>query len=142
MCFVVELALARPNWQAMLGGVAPDGDLLRDAGMVWLAAGILGATVMPHNLYLHSTLVNRHAPDGDDASIANALRRVNYDTFGSLSFAFVINAALLAVSLFGPRGSNQLLVASQVVPCLQLPLAVLPLVRKASRARRMGSPGA
>src|SRR5579864_1671017 len=82
----------------MPGGVAPDGALLRDAGMVWLTAGILGATVMPHNLYLHSTLVNRHAPDGDDASIANALRRVNYDTFGSLSFAFVINAALLAVS--------------------------------------------
>jgi len=61
-CFVVELALARPAWHAALAGLAPPKELLRDAGMIWLAAGILGATVMPHNLYLHSALVKEHAP--------------------------------------------------------------------------------
>jgi manganese transport protein len=226
LCFVVELALARPDWHAALAGVVPRAELLRNAGMVWLSAGILGATVMPHNLYLHSALVKRHAPHGDDAGIANALRGVNYDTFGSLSLAFVINAALLivaaavfhasghrdvtdladahrliapivgthwaailfaaallacglsatvtgtlagqavmegflqlrlprwqralltrslamgpalvAVALFGPHGSNQLLVASQVVLSLQLPLAVVPLIRYASDPALMG----
>ena len=61
-CFVVELALARPVWHEALAGLAPPKELLRDAGMIWLAAGILGATVMPHNLYLHSALVKDHAP--------------------------------------------------------------------------------
>jgi manganese transport protein len=56
-CFIVELALAHPVWGDALRGLAPQPALLRDAGMLWLAAGILGATVMPHNLYLHSVLV-------------------------------------------------------------------------------------
>lgn len=225
LCFVIELALARPDWHAALTGVAPSVELLRNAGMVWLAAGIVGATVMPHNLYLHSSLVKHHAPDGSDAQIRAALQVVNVDTFGSLTFAFVINAALLivaaavfytsghrnvtdladahrliaplvgsrwaailfaaallacglsatvtgtlagqavmegflritlprwqralltralaigpalfAVALFGPHGSNQLLVASQVVLSLQLPLAVVPLIRYASDRRLM-----
>jgi manganese transport protein len=180
---------------------------------------------MPHNLYLHSTLVKESAPSGDDAEIARVLRSVNVGTFSALSVAFLINAALLivsaavfhahghhditdladahaliaplvgshwagilfaaallacgmnatvtgtlagqavmegflnlsmprwqralltralaigpalvAVALFGEHGSNQLLVASQVVLSLQLPLAVVPLVRFASDARLM-----
>ncbi|MFM0226682.1 Nramp family divalent metal transporter [Paraburkholderia dipogonis] len=225
LCFVVQLALARPDWHAALAGTVPSVELLRNAGMVWLAAGIVGATVMPHNLYLHSALVKHHAPDGSDAQIKVALHVVNLDTFGSLSFAFVINAALLivaaavfyvsghrdvtdladahrliaplvgthwagilfaaallacglsatvtgtlagqavmegflrirlprwqralltralaigpalfAVALFGQHGSNQLLVASQVVLSLQLPLAVVPLIRFTSDAALM-----
>jgi manganese transport protein len=225
LCFVVQLALARPDWHAALAGTVPSVELLRNAGMVWLAAGIVGATVMPHNLYLHSALVKHHAPDGSDAQIKVALHLVNLDTFGSLSFAFVINAALLivaaavfyvsghrdvtdladahrliaplvgtrwagilfaaallacglsatvtgtlagqavmegflrirlprwqralltralaigpalfAVALFGQHGSNQLLVASQVVLSLQLPLAVVPLIRFTSDAALM-----
>lgn len=225
LCFVIELALARPDWHAALAGTAPDIELLRNAGMVWLAAGIVGATVMPHNLYLHSALVKHHAPEGSDAEIKAALQVVNLDTFGSLSFACVINAALLivaaavfyasghrdvtdladahrllapllgthwagilfaaallacglsatvtgtlagqavmegflrirlprwkralltrglaigpalfAVALFGQHGSNQLLVASQVVLSLQLPLAVVPLIRYTSDASLM-----
>ena len=225
LCFVVQLALARPDWHAALAGTMPSVELLRNAGMVWLAAGIVGATVMPHNLYLHSALVKHHAPDGSDAQIRAALHVVNLDTFGSLSFAFVINAALLivaaavfyvsghrdvtdladahrliaplvgthwagilfaaallacglsatvtgtlagqavmegflrirlprwqralltrtlaigpalcAVAMFGQHGSNQLLVASQVVLSLQLPLAVVPLIRYTSDAALM-----
>ncbi|MFS2168490.1 divalent metal cation transporter, partial [Variovorax sp. Varisp62] len=69
LCFVIELALARPDWHAALAGTAPSGALVRNAGMLWLAAGIVGATVMPHNLYLHSSLVKHHAPDHSDAQI-------------------------------------------------------------------------
>jgi manganese transport protein len=98
LCFVIELALARPDWHAALAGTAPSPELLRNAGMLWLAAGIVGATVMPHNLYLHSSLVKHHAPDNSDAQIKAALHVVNIDTIGSLLFAFVINAALLIVA--------------------------------------------
>ncbi|MCM2552098.1 Nramp family divalent metal transporter [Burkholderia glumae] len=244
LCFVAEVALAQPDWAAALGGFAPSAELVRNAGMVWLAAGIVGATVMPHNLYLHSALVKRHAPPAGsarggrrghhgaaarrerDAEIAGTMRGVGFDTFFSLGFAFVVNAALLivaaavfhasghtgvddladahrllaplvgshwasllfaaallacglnatvtgtlagqivmegflelrisptrrailtralaigpalvAVAAFGNHGSAQLLVASQVVLSLQLPLAVIPLVRFAADPALMG----
>jgi manganese transport protein len=225
-CFVVELALAHPVWIDALRGFTPPRELLRDAGMLWLAAGVLGATVMPHNLYLHSALVKDHVPARDDPTIGEALRGVNIDTFASLGLAFVVNASLLivaaavfhtggytqiddladahrliaplvgshwagiafaaallacglnatvtgtlagqavmegflqlkiarwaralltrglaigpalaAVASFGQHGSNTLLVATQVVLSLQLPLAVIPLVRFASDAKLMG----
>lgn len=226
LCFVVQLALARPDWHAALAGMAPTPKLVTDAGMLWLATGIIGATVMPHNLYLHSALVKEHGGTRRSYEIRAALRGVNADTFGSLGFAFIINAALLilaaavfnasghttvtdladaqrliepllghhwagalfaaallacglnstvtgtlagqvvmegflnfkvkawqrtlmtrlvaigpalgAVALFGEHGSNQMLVASQVVLSLQLPLAVIPLVRFAADRPLMG----
>jgi manganese transport protein len=90
LCFVVELALAHPDWADALRGFTPPPALLRDAGMLWLAAGILGATVMPHNLYLHSALVKNHAPNHVDAAIGRALKGVNIDTFASLGLAHLI----------------------------------------------------
>src|SRR5215471_8720696 len=56
-CFAVQIALADPDWGTVLRGLAPSRDLLTDRDMLYLALGILGATVMPHNLYLHSGLV-------------------------------------------------------------------------------------
>ncbi|MGI4861526.1 MAG: Nramp family divalent metal transporter [Janthinobacterium lividum] len=105
-----QLAIAKPAWAPMLIGLVPNLDIVRHAGMLWLAAGILGATVMPHNLYLHSALVKRHAPDGDTREIQQALRGVNVDTLGALSIAFFINAALLAVAaaVFHAAGQTQL----------------------------------
>jgi manganese transport protein len=181
---------------------------------------------MPHNLYLHSSLVRDHGAERDDEAIGDALKGVNIDTFASLAIAFIVNASLLivaaavfhagghaevddladahrliaplvgshwagiafasallacglnatvtgtlagqavmegflnlkvarwaralltrglaigpalaAVSIFGPHGSNSLLVATQVVLSVQLPLAVIPLVRFASDAGLMG----
>jgi len=223
---LAELAIAKPVWHALLAGFVPSTDLIRHAGMLWLAAGILGATIMPHNLYLHSALVKHHAPDGDAQDIATALRGVSADTVGALTFAFLINAALLvlaaavfhaagqtqlddladahrlltplvgngwaaplfatallacglnstvtgtlagqivmegftklrmsawrrvlltrslalgpaliAVAFYGEGGSNRLLVASQVVLSMQLPLAVIPLMLFAQRQSLMG----
>lgn len=236
LCFVAQLAMAQPDWAAVAGGFAPTPELVRDAGMLWLAAGIVGATVMPHNLYLHASLVRKYSPGavhGQPPSpaaapaLVRALRGVSMDTFGSLTFAFLINAALLivaaavfhasgmtdvsdladahrlldpllhsrwasllfaaallacglnstltgtlagqavmegflnlrmsrarralltrglaivpalvAVGIFGQHGSAELLVASQVVLSVSLPLAVLPLIGFASRADLMGA---
>ena len=271
--FAAQLAAAHPNWSAVAQGLLPTADLVRHAGMLWLAAGILGATVMPHNLYLHSALVKRHVHDGvrregprerlasyqrqsdgvgtslrapmapastvsptappmsAHASVApdlidRALRTVGIDTFAALTLAFLINGALLvlaaavfheagwtqindladahrllsplagnswsatlfaaallacglnstvtgtlagqvvmegfmrwrlrewqrtlltralalgpallAVAWYGPQGSNRLLVASQVVLSMQLPLAVIPLMLFAQNRELMG----
>ena len=65
-CFAVQIAMADPNWGAVVRGFAPTTDILRNREMLYLALGILGATVMPHNLYLHSGLVQtRGYGDGD-----------------------------------------------------------------------------
>ena len=220
-----QLALARPDWQAAAAGLVPSPRLASQAGMLWLAAGIVGATVMPHNLYLHAALVKRLPTGRDPRAIDAALTGVGVDAAASLGFAFLVNAALLivaaavfhahgqtriddlrdahrllaplvgnawaaplfagallacglnstvtgtlagqtvmegfvrlrlpmwqralltrslalgpallAAAAFGERGSNALLVASQVVLSLQLPLALVPLVRFASQRRLM-----
>jgi manganese transport protein len=108
LCFFVELMFANPVWRSVLAGFVPNAALVRDSGMVWLAAGILGATVMPHNLYLHSALVKNLAGDGEHQSISDATRGVNIDTFVSLSVAFVVNAALLIVAAAVFHTSGQL----------------------------------
>lgn len=225
-CFVTELTLARPIWSDVLRGFVPSVGVLRDAGMLWLAAGVLGATVMPHNLYLHSALVKHRGLHTERGGLDAALRGVNVDTFASLTLAFAVNASLLivaaavfhmhgytrvsdladaqrliaplvgnhwasiafacallacglnatvtgtlagqavmegflrlkmarwsralmtrtlaigpalaAVASFGEHGTNALLVATQVVLSLQLPLAVVPLIRFASNSHLMG----
>jgi manganese transport protein len=109
LCFVAQLALAKPDWHAALTGFVPSTHLVTSAGMLWLATGIIGATVMPHNLYLHSALVKEHGGERRSSEVRAALRGVNADTFGSLSFAFVINAALLilAAAVFHASGHTQ-----------------------------------
>lgn len=223
---MAQLAMAHPDWGGMLLGLKPTPELVRNAGMLWLSAGILGATVMPHNLYLHSALVKHYGADRSRDEIDLALRSVNLDTIGSLGFAFFINAgllvvaaavfhaagqtrlddladahrlltplvgttwaaplfaaallacglnstvtgtlagqivmegftrlrikdwqralltrglalgpALVAVAIFGDGGSNRLLVASQVVLSMQLPLAMVPLMLFACSREIMG----
>jgi manganese transport protein len=80
---------------------------LARAGMVTLAVGIIGATVMPHNLYLHSALVQTPMTQGDRASKESALRFNTIDTCVSLSLAFLVNAAILilAATVFHGRGA-------------------------------------
>ncbi|WP_375336569.1 divalent metal cation transporter [Caballeronia sp. EK] len=66
--------------------------------MLWLAAGILGATVMLHHLCLHSAPVKEHAPSLDDTMIGRALRGENIDTFAPMGLAFIVNASLLVIA--------------------------------------------
>ncbi len=103
-CFAVEIVLLQPHWPQVLHGFAPHPQTLRDGQQLLLAAGILGATVMPHNLYLHSELVRtRQWPDGA-AMRRLALRFSSLDTVVALSLAMVVNAAILVLAGGGFHG--------------------------------------
>lgn len=108
ICFAFELGLSDPDWQAALSGLAPTTGLLTDPTMLYLALGILGATVMPHNLYLHSALVQTRAIGDDVPAKREAIRYASIDTVIALSFAFFINAAIviLAASVFYANGKT------------------------------------
>ena len=131
-CFAVELLLLRPDWGAVLQGFRPQPAMLRDGEASLLAAGILGATVMPHNLYLHSELVrSRRWPEEGPAQQRRALRYASLDTVVALSFAFLLNAAILVLasgSFHGRLGApvTDLAQAHQLLaPMLGTPLASL-----------------
>jgi manganese transport protein len=110
ICFAFELALANPNWQQALSGLAPTTGLLTDNTMLYLALGILGATVMPHNLYLHSALVQTRAIDNTSMAKREAIRYASMDTVMALSIAFFINASIvvLAASVFHANGKTDI----------------------------------
>ena len=97
-CFAVQLVLAWPNWHAVLQGFVPQMRISTEPGMLYLAIGILGATVMPHNLYLHSSIVQTRRIADDDASRREALRLSTFDALGALTLAFFINAAILTLA--------------------------------------------
>ena len=97
-CFAVEMLLLQPDWIAVLRGFQPHPDTLRDRGQLLIAAGILGATVMPHNLYLHSELVrSRRWPEGPGMA-QRALGFSSLDTVVALSFALLVNVAILVLA--------------------------------------------
>ncbi len=83
---------------------------LRQAGMIYVAIGIIGATVMPHNLYLHSALVQSRNFQRDEASLRKAVRFNTIDTVVALSIAFVINAAILVLAAMVFFGKDSVLV--------------------------------
>ena len=106
VCFAVQLALVGLDWAAFARGLVPRLDAVREPQALLLAIGILGATVMPHNLYLHSSIVQtRHIAD-DEHSRRDAIRLSTVDTVVSLSLALLINAAILtlAASAFHTSG--------------------------------------
>ena len=109
VCFTIEIFLVGPDWRAVAAGLVPRTTLMSDPHAVLLAIGILGATVMPHNLYLHSSIVQSRRVGDDDASVAAAIRLSTFDTVFSLSIAFVVNAAILvlAASAFHATGHGE-----------------------------------
>ncbi|HEX5259270.1 MAG TPA: Nramp family divalent metal transporter [Sphingomicrobium sp.] len=225
-CFAIELALARPDLPAIGLGLMPSAEILRNPAMLYIAIGIVGATVMPHNLYLHSAVVQTRAFGRSDTAKSDAIRFATLDSSIALGAALFINAAILILSaaafhatgrtevggiedayrllspalgagaasalfaiallasgqnstvtatlagqvvmegflrirlpgvqrrmitrglailpaalvagLFGVSGTAKLLLLSQVVLSLQLPFAVVPLVRFTSDRQRMG----
>jgi manganese transport protein len=224
--FGVELWLARPALGAVAPGFVPRLEILQNPDMLYIAIGILGATVMPHNLYLHSSIVQTRKYRDDDESKKEAIRFASIDSAVALMSALFINAAILVmaaavfhgsgyesvadisdayqllspllgtkaasilfavallcsgqnatltgtlagqivmegfinlrlrpwlrrlitrliaiipaiivVSLYGERGSGQLLILSQVILSLQLSFAVFPLVMFTGDAHKMG----
>jgi len=103
VAFFIEILLGKPDWVGIVHGFVPS---LRDATALYISIGILGATVMPHNLYLHSSLVQTRKIGRDSDEIKKTLRWNTIDTSLSLNIAFLINAAILvmAASVFHRNG--------------------------------------
>ncbi len=97
-CFAYEIIASRPDASEVLWGLLPRPEVITDPGMFYIAIGILGATVMPHNLYLHSSIVQTRAFERDDEGKATAIRFGTIDSSVALSLAFFINAAILVLS--------------------------------------------
>jgi manganese transport protein len=226
VCFTIQVTAAAPPVAAMLRGFAPSTEIFTNPEMLYIAIGIIGATVMPHNLYLHSSIVQTRAYERSDEGRRDAIKWATADSTIALMLALFINGAILVVAaatfhksgrgdvadigqafellspllglgiastlfavallasglnstvtatlagqivmegfldlrlpnwarrlltrgvaivpvvivtaLYGERGTGQLLVFSQVVLSMQLPFAVIPLVRFVSDRRKMG----
>ncbi|MDR5759850.1 Nramp family divalent metal transporter [Caballeronia sp. LZ035] len=225
-CFALQIAAAAPPFSDVLRGFVPTPRIVADREMLYVAIGILGATVMPHNLYLHSSIVQTRAYGKSVKARREAIRWATIDSTIALTLALFINAAILIVAaavfhanghedvaeigdafrllspllglgiastlfavallasglnstvtatlagqivmegflrlripnwarrlitraiaivpvivvtaLYGEKGTGQLLVLSQVILSMQLPFAVIPLVRFVSDRRKMG----
>src|SRR5580698_11006199 len=97
-CFAVQIAMADPDWGAVIKGFAPDTDILRNPEKLYLALGILGATVMPHNLYLHSGLVQTRDYGEGVEQKREAIKLATIDSTIALCLALVINASILILA--------------------------------------------
>ncbi|MGO4704133.1 Nramp family divalent metal transporter [Dyella sp. 2RAB6] len=102
-CLAAQLTLARLDWPDVFRGLAPSGEVLHTKGGMWLVVGIIGATVMPHNLFLHSALLTRYAAS-DKRSVSSVLRRAGTDTIICLSFAMLINIGLMLLAAVALQG--------------------------------------
>ncbi|MGQ0527510.1 MAG: Nramp family divalent metal transporter [Alphaproteobacteria bacterium] len=94
-CFAVEIALAQPELGAVLRGYIPNAEIISNPAMLYIAIGILGATVMPHNLYLHSAIVKTRDYGEDTVSRREAIKFATIDSTVALMFALFINSAIL-----------------------------------------------
>jgi manganese transport protein len=106
VCFAIELFLAQPDMAAVARGLVPSTHIVTNPAMLYIAIGILGATVMPHNLYLHSSVVQTRRFDRSVEGKKEAVRFATIDVTVALTFAFFINAAILilAASAFHAQG--------------------------------------
>lgn len=117
VCYFIEifvLPATRPDFVEMGRALLTPG--FREKGMIVVAIGIIGATVMPHNLYLHSAVVQSRQIQGDDATTRRAIRFNTIDTVVALSVAFLVNASILVLAAITFYGKNSVALPSgQVV---------------------------
>lgn len=98
VCFTYEIIVSHPAVFPMLSGLLPRQEIVFNPSMLYIAIGILGATVMPHNLYLHSSIVQTRNYERNESGKKMAIRFATIDSTVSLLFAFFINAAILIVA--------------------------------------------
>ncbi len=98
LCFAAELSFSKPSLTNVAAGFIPSGKIIADPGMLYVAIGILGATVMPHNLYLHSSIVQTRKFEPTPEGKREAIKFGTIDSSGALMFALFINAAILVLS--------------------------------------------
>jgi manganese transport protein len=105
-CFAYEIFFAQPLWREAVHGILPRAEIFRNREMLYIAIGILGATVMPHNLYLHSSIVQTRAFGASARDRREALRYAIFDSTFALGLALFVNAAILvlAAAAFHTRG--------------------------------------
>ncbi|HTJ88083.1 MAG TPA: Nramp family divalent metal transporter [Terriglobales bacterium] len=111
VCYLIEIFVlpqTRPNFLEMGSALVHPG--FREAGMIYVAIGIIGATVMPHNLYLHSALVQSRKLQKDEASIRSAIRFNTIDSTTALTIAFLVNAAILILAALVFYGKTSVVV--------------------------------
>jgi manganese transport protein len=105
-CFAIELWLSKPELVEVGSGFIPHAAILSNPEMLYIAIGILGATVMPHNLYLHSSIVQTRKYIDTYASKSEAIRFASIDSSAALMFALFINAAILIMAAATFHGSG------------------------------------
>ena len=108
-CFAVQLALAQPVWGEVLAGYLPKASIVLDEAQLYIAIGILGATVMPHNLYLHTAVVQSRAVAEDLPAKREAIRFAGIDSTLALCLALLVNSAILitAAAVFHAGGRTE-----------------------------------
>ncbi len=108
LSFAIQIAMADPDWGAVIRGFAPTTEIVRNPDMLYLAIGIIGATVMPHNLYLHSGVVQTRRFGDSVPEKREAITLATIDSTIALMFALIINAAILvlAAATFNKTGQT------------------------------------
>ena len=128
-CFLTEVIFSRPDVRGVLGGFVPTAEIVRNPEALYIAIGILGATVMPHNLYLHSSVVQTRKYEQSPAGKKEAIKFATIDSTLALGSSLFINAAILivAAATFHARGHREVAEiqnAYQLLsPTLGVPLA-------------------
>jgi manganese transport protein len=119
-CFAYEIFFSHPLWMEAAHGFLPTAEILKNREMLYLAVGILGATVMPHNLYLHSSIVQTRAFAENPRGKREAIRFATLDSTIALGFSLFINAAILVLgaAAFHQRGMNDVADISQAYKLL------------------------
>ena len=130
-CFALEIIFSRPDLPAIVRGFVPSTEVVVNRQMLYIAMGILGATVMPHNLYLHSSIVQTRKYELSARGKHEAIKFATIDSTGALMFALFINAAILIVAAAAFHGSGHQDVADindaykLLSPLLSVPIASL-----------------
>ena len=106
VCFGIQIVAAAPSMHAVLAGLLPSPAIVTNPEMLYVAIGIIGATVMPHNLYLHSSIVQTRAYARDEAGKKDAIRFATTDSTIALMLALFVNAAILIVAAAAFHGTG------------------------------------
>jgi manganese transport protein len=116
ICFTIQIAMADPDWGAVIRGFAPTTEIVTNPDMLYIALGILGATVMPHNLYLHSGVVQTRRFGDTVEERREAITLATIDSTIALMFALLINASILilAAATFNKAGKTDVAELDQV----------------------------
>jgi manganese transport protein len=106
LCFLYEIIASHPDWLGLAKGLVPRAEVVTNPAMLYVAIGILGATVMPHNLYLHSSIVQVRQIEQTEKGKRSAIKFATIDSTVALFLAFFINAAILVTAAAAFHGKG------------------------------------